>query len=857
MTMHKPRPRATHVLAAQWLLFTSLPAAAVDGESGSATTVATVQFNAQFLKRPDGTTVDVSRFANGNPVSPGDYPVDIYVNGAWIARETVRFQPLDTGVAPCMDGAVIARLNLDDQALPSSNRNAIARAIRGQCTQPSAISADIGWSFNLNDLRLDLSIAQALLRRTPRGSVSPELLDDGVPSATVAYNLNTFHTTGHGAGTFTYLGLDAGLNIGPWHLRQRSSMSWQSVGKDTYNYQNIATYVQRDVAAWRSQLTLGDAYTDGAVFDSFSVRGANLASDDRMLPDSSRGYAPLVRGVARSNARVTVTQNGNKLYETTVAPGPFEIRDLYATGYGGNLLVTVTEADGSQSSFTVPYASVVQLLRPGITRYSVAAGEYRNGSRTRTRREKLVQGTVQHGFNNLVTGYAGLVLSEGYQAGLLGAAFNLPVGAFAIDATHARAMIPGVDDHSGQSLRISYSKFVPSTSTSMTIAAYRYATRGFYTMRDAFAARASRGNGRAVDRQRSQIQLTLNQSLGDRWGNLYLAGTSAEYWNRRGTALMFQVGYSNTARVLGLPVTYNVAASRQRELLTGRFNTQVFASLTVPLGKGSHAPMLSFSATQNSDSEASQQVRLSGTALEDNAVTYGLNADRMPHATTGGGNVQYRTPYTTVSASVSGGSRFTQYSGGLQGALVAHAGGVTLANYLGDTIGIVEAKGASGARVANAPGVRIDAFGYAIVPYLQPYNMNTIELNPKGLPLDVSLDATSTQVAPRANAVVKIRFAALTGRSAIVSATLPNGKPLPFGATVSDDRQADIGMVGQSGIIFARGVEQAGQLHVSWGTDDSQRCTIAYALPPRDPNATTYAQVRAVCQPQPDKEGKG
>lgn len=145
MTMHKPRPRATHVLAAQWLLFTSLPAAALDGGSGPATTVATVQFNAQFLKRPDGTTVDVSRFANGNPVSPGDYPVDIYVNGAWIARETVRFQPLDTGVAPCMDGAVIARLNLDDQALPSSNRNAIARAIRGQCTQPSAISADIGW----------------------------------------------------------------------------------------------------------------------------------------------------------------------------------------------------------------------------------------------------------------------------------------------------------------------------------------------------------------------------------------------------------------------------------------------------------------------------------------------------------------------------------------------------------------------------------------------------------------------------------------------------------------------------------------------------------------------------------------
>ncbi|MCT6957964.1 fimbria/pilus outer membrane usher protein, partial [Salmonella enterica] len=84
-----------------------------------------------------------------------------------------------------------------------------------------------------------------------------------------------------------------------------------------------------------------------------------------MLPDSMRGYAPTVRGVAETNAKVTVRQNGVVLYETTVAPGPFTISDLYATGYGGDLAVTVTEADGRVRSFAVPYASVPQLLRPG------------------------------------------------------------------------------------------------------------------------------------------------------------------------------------------------------------------------------------------------------------------------------------------------------------------------------------------------------------------------------------------------------------------------------------------------------------------------------------------------------------
>jgi len=849
MKIRTSKPRASRALAARWILAAALPGAVHAEELGEAFPVAAVQFNASFLTRSDGTSVDVSRFSLGNPITPGDYPVDLYLNGTWVGRVTVRFQLQNNVVAPCMDRAIITKLNIDERALPPVSQSAIARAIGGECTAPSAISEDITWSFNLNDLRLDITAAQALLRRMPRGAVSPELLDSGVPSATVAYNLNTFHSTGQGAGTTTYLGLDSGLNIGAWHLRQRSSMTWQSVGRNSYDYQNIATYVQRDIAPWRSQLTIGDAYTDGAVFDSFSVRGVNLASDDRMLPDSSRGYAPLIRGVSHSNARVTVTQNGIKLYETTVAPGPFEINDLYATGYGGNLLVTVTEADGSQSTFTVPYASVVQLLRPGITRYSAAAGEYRNGSTTASRREKLVQGTVQHGFNNLLTGYAGLVLAEGYQAGLIGTAFNLPIGAFAVDFTQARATIPNVDNTSGQSLRVSYSKFVPTTNTNMTIAAYRYATRGFWSMRDAFTARSGSGNANAIDRQRSQVQLTLNQSLGDRWGNIYLSGTSAEYWNRDGTTLMYQVGYSNSMRVLGLPVTYNVAASRQREAQTGRFNTQVSAFLTVPLGKSMQAPILSLGATQGDASNSSQQLRLSGAALEDNAVTYGLNVDRASHSTTGGGNVQYRSPYTTVSASASGGGSYTQYSAGLQGALVAHPGGVTLANYLGDTIGIVEAKGAAGARVANAPGVRIDPFGYAIIPYLQPYNMNTIELDPKGMPLDVSFDATSVQVAPRANSAVRIRFDAVTGRSAIFTVNRPDGKPLPFGATVSDDKKGEIGLVGQSGIIFARGVEESGRLQVTWGKKAGDSCTIEYQLPPRNGNETTYPRIQSECVP--------
>lgn len=48
-------------------------------------------------------------------------------------------------------------------------------------------------------------------------------------------------------------------------------------------------------------------------------------------------------------------QNGHEIYQTTVAPGPFEINDLYPTSYSGDLDVTVTEANGAVSRFSVPF----------------------------------------------------------------------------------------------------------------------------------------------------------------------------------------------------------------------------------------------------------------------------------------------------------------------------------------------------------------------------------------------------------------------------------------------------------------------------------------------------------------------
>lgn len=46
-----------------------------------------------------------------------------------------------------------------------------------------------------------------------------------------------------------------------------------------------------------------------------------------MLPPVLANFAPTIRGVANTNAKVSITQSGYKIYETTVPPGPFVIDD--------------------------------------------------------------------------------------------------------------------------------------------------------------------------------------------------------------------------------------------------------------------------------------------------------------------------------------------------------------------------------------------------------------------------------------------------------------------------------------------------------------------------------------------------
>src|SRR5689334_3991697 len=83
----------------------------------AAADTAQLEFNPVFLQ--GGSQVDLSRFARGNAVLPGDYVVDLHINGTWVSRVPVRFigQAGSDVAKPCVDRPMFDRIGIDPARL--------------------------------------------------------------------------------------------------------------------------------------------------------------------------------------------------------------------------------------------------------------------------------------------------------------------------------------------------------------------------------------------------------------------------------------------------------------------------------------------------------------------------------------------------------------------------------------------------------------------------------------------------------------------------------------------------------------------------------------------------------------------
>lgn len=165
----------------------------------------------------------------------------------------------------------------------------------------------------------------------------------------------------------------------------------------------------------------------------------------------------------------------------------------------------------------------------------------------------------------------------------------------------------------------------------------------------------------------------------------------------------------------------------------------------------------------------------------------------------------------------------------------------------GDTIGIIEAPGAKGAHLSSDATSRVDGRGYAVASSLTPYRLNEVMLDPKGISANVELENARLLTAPRAGAVVPLKYTTATGQSYLIRVQAAAGESIPFGAEVVNGMDQVVGYVGQASQAFVRvSDENSGALSIRWGNQG--RCALDWRPSSSTAVANQTVQVDSACR---------
>lgn len=789
-------------------------------------------FNPELIEldNPEMKGADLSAFESGSQI-PGSYRVDVVLGDRVVDTGNIEFKAVknatgEEALQPCLSVEQLAGWGVRTELFPDLSAE-------GGCARLDAIP-QAATEFQFSDQRLLISVPQAALSSPVRGDVPPEMWDEGINAGMLNYSIsganNRFRNSGGSDSNNQYANLRPGINMGPWRLRNYTT--WNRDGSGQANWENVYTYAQRAIIPLKAQLTAGDSSSSSDVFDSLPFRGMQLASDDDMLPDSMKGYAPVVRGIARTNAQVVVRQNGYQIYQTYVAPGAFEIIDMYPTGGAGDLSVTIKEADGSEQHFTVPFASLPVLQREGRLRYAATGGLYRsyNSSIDKTPFGQL---TAIYGLSQGVTLYGGLQESDKYQSVATGLGKNMgSAGAVSADLTQAWATPKDKEISSGQSWRIRYSKNFVETGTNFAIAGYRYSTSGYYGMQEVLDSYGD--NGTAEERRRNRMELTMSQSMGGNLGALMMSAVKEDYWQAGQKMESYSAGYSSAWQSIsyGLTYTYSKNSRGVNQAVYDR-DQQVALNVSVPLDKFQPQSWANYSMNTSKNNGSSHTLGASGIALENNALNWNVQQGYGTNGVgyTGNANANYKGTYGEMTAGYAYDKHADRFNYGLQGGVVAHSDGVTLSQPLGETNVLVKAPGVKGVGVQNQTGAKTDFRGYTLVSTVMPYRKNDVTLMTETLPDDAELELTTKTVVPTRGAIVRADYKTSVGMRALMVLTQADGRPIPFGAIANSDAAArDAFIVGNAGQVYLTGLADEGKLLVSWGEESHNQCTVKYNL---------------------------
>ncbi|EKK4081097.1 fimbrial biogenesis outer membrane usher protein [Cronobacter dublinensis] len=764
---------------------------------------------------------------------PGTYRVHIDVNGNAVLFSSVRFElNKEKQLIPCLSFKTYQKLGVDMSKVDSK---AVDNETGNTCVPMEKQVPGIKTDFDFSKLTLAISIPQTVLRDESTEGIPQEEWDDGIPALISMYQLSgqQYLSRRSGVANSIYANLNNGINIGRWRLRNNSTVS------NDEGWKNISSYVETAIRSLKSELTVGEASTPGDVFDSVLVRGVQLSSDDDMIPDQMTGFAPIIRGIAKSNARVTIRENGNVIYQRSVPPGPFIISDLSSVSNGGKLEVVVTEADGSESRSTVAYSSVPQLLRTWQRKYNLTAGHYVSGSNSAEDKPEILQASLSWGLPFNTTLYGGSQYHERYKAFSLGLGFDLKrLGGIAVDLTRSKARRNNSPEYTGDMVRLTYRNSIVETDTQIQLD-NRYYLHDYLSFSDWADSETLFDD----TRKRREYSMTVNQSVTDE--HSFFATLSRTENTDNSISRMWQLGWNGSFKMVSFSLAYSMTRNQGDPV----WDKQLALTLSVPFNEAFPAaqPMVNYTATSGLQGDLSNQVGITGKVdghedLSWNSQLSYASQHGQSDTQSGSLGLDYQGSYGEMNVTYNADQN--QYiSWNASGSVLAHRHGITAGRYSNGSMALVAIPGAPNVTLEGGQNVKTDSRGYALVPDMRSYHRNPLSIDPHASK-DVDFVSTSTQVVPTKDAIVLANFTPISGRKVVLTVK-HNGDFLPFGARARIEGNDETYYVGDQGQVYLNAAPDKGIVRFSWG--DKQECSSPLAVPASGSTALRVAMISLDC----------
>ncbi len=797
-----------------------------------------IEFNTDVLDLSDRTNIDLSQFARSGFILPGTYSMVVQINNQEMAEQSVAFYPPDNdpkGSQACLSPALVDLLGLKVSGAAELKWWKGSDCLDIESLPGMEVSGDLATST------LNISVPQAYLEYSAINWDPPSRWDEGVPGLLVDYNMTVQSSYQKNDGTRNNLSGNGtlGANAGAWRLRAdwqaRVEKGLDSGYGDPQQLEWSRYYAYRAVPALKARLTVGEDYLYSDLFDSFRYTGAALISDASQLPPNLRGYAPEVVGVAKTNARVVISQKGRVLYETLVAAGPYRIQDLN-DAVSGTLDVRVEEQDGSVHTFQIDTAGIPYLTRPGQVRYKLAMGR---PSDLQYGADGNVFGTGEFswGVSNGWSLFGGAITDNNYRALSVGAGRDLlALGAVSLDVTQSHASVWS-QTLSGKSYRLQYSKHFEQYDSQVTFAGYRFSEKNYLSMSEYLDARHYGLNGergeidnvefiegwKPIGDSKALYTVTLNKQFRDLGATVYASYNKQTYWGRPDTQRWN----------LSMSRYFNVGSVRNMSLSLNMYRSQEYAykdsgmalTVSLPLGRsgtlsldGSRTSGKESFSTRYSDridERNSYQLSASDHSASGYLSHIGDQADIDLSASTQQGNGR------TLSASIRGGGTLTPYGAALH-----------RTNTVGGTRLMLDTGGVPDVPVRGyGVSTRTNAFGKAVISDISSYQRTAASVDLESLPSNVEATQSVTQLTLTDGAIGYRSLDVIAGEKAMAVLRLPDGSSPPFGATVKNIKQQDTGIVNDGGAVYLSGIQAGEQMIVSWGGIDQCLLTLPVVLP--------------------------